>query len=100
MNDTVHLSLGEVQALALRVLRHHGIIEAQVQAMARVMTAGERDHCHSHGLFRLLTCSQSLREGKVARDALPTVEHRSPALVAVDAQCNFSPLAFELGSEL
>jgi LDH2 family malate/lactate/ureidoglycolate dehydrogenase len=98
--DTVHLSLDEVSALALRVLRHHGIIEAQVQAMARVMTEGERDHCHSHGLFRLLMCAQSVREGKVVRDALPVVQHRSAAVVAVDAQCNFSPLAFEVGSAL
>ena len=100
MSDTVHLTLDEVQALALRVLRHHGIIEAQVQAMARIMTAGERDHCHSHGLFRLLMCTQSLRDNKVVRDALPTAEHRSPAVVAVDAHGNFSPLAFDLGSEL
>lgn len=98
MSDTVHLSLHEVSALALRVLRHHGIIEAQVQAMARVMTAGERDHCHSHGLFRLLMCVRSVREGKVVRDALPVVQHRSAAVVAVDAHCNFAPLAFEVGS--
>ena len=100
VSETVHLSLDEVSALALRVLRHHGIIEAQAQAMARVMTAGERDHCHSHGLFRLLMCAQSVREGKVVRDALPVVQHRSAAVVAVDAHCNFSPLAFEVGSAL
>lgn len=96
--NTVHLSLDEVSALAMRVLRHHGVPDAQAQAMARVMAAGERDQCHSHGLFRLLMCVQSLRDGKVVRDAVPVVHHRSVAVVAVDAQRNFSPLAFEVGS--
>jgi LDH2 family malate/lactate/ureidoglycolate dehydrogenase len=98
MADTVHLTLDEVQALALTVLGHHGVCEAQAQAMARVMLAGERDECHSHGLFRLLMCVESLRGGRVVRDAQPQVEHRSMAVVAVDAQCGFSPLAFEVGS--
>ena len=51
--DTVTLSLAELHTLALDVLRHHGVSESHAQAMARVMVAGQRDACHSHGLFRL-----------------------------------------------
>lgn len=98
MTDTISLSLDEVHALALRVLSHHGLSEAHAQAIARVITAGERDECHSHGVFRLLMCAATLRDGKVACHAEPTVSDRSAAVVAVDAQFGFSQLAFEVGS--
>jgi LDH2 family malate/lactate/ureidoglycolate dehydrogenase len=93
------LSLAEAEALALQVLTHHGLSSAQATAMARVMVAGERDECHSHGLYRLLMCTRTLREGKVACHAEPVVSQRSAAVVAVDAQLGFSPLAFEVGSQ-
>ena len=96
--DTITLSLDQLHTLAVDVLRHHGVSEPHAQAMARVMVAGQRDACHSHGLFRLLMCVQSLRDGRVSRDAQPLVTQRSAAVVAVDAQAAFSPLAFEVGS--
>jgi LDH2 family malate/lactate/ureidoglycolate dehydrogenase len=99
MTDTVNLSLDEVHALALQVLTHHGLSKAHTAAIARVIVAGERDECHSHGVFRLLMCTRSLREGKVSCHAEPVVSQRSPAVVAVDAQFGFSPLAFEVGSK-
>ncbi|HSN80511.1 MAG TPA: Ldh family oxidoreductase, partial [Rhodoferax sp.] len=98
MTDTISLSLDEVHSLALQVLTHHGLSPDHAQAIARVIVAGERDECHSHGVFRLLMCTRSLREGKVACHAEPVVSQRSPAVVAVDAQFAFSPLAFEVGS--
>lgn len=99
MTDTISLSLDDVQALALQVLTHHGLSNAHAAAIARVIVAGERDECHSHGVFRLLMCTRSLREGKVACHAEPVVSQRSPAVVAVDARFGFSPLAFEVGSQ-
>lgn len=99
MTDTVSLSLDEVHALALHVLTHHGLSAAHAQAIARVIVAGERDECHSHGVFRLLMCARSLQGGKVACHAEPRVTDRSAAIVAVDAQFGFSQLAFEIGSQ-
>jgi LDH2 family malate/lactate/ureidoglycolate dehydrogenase len=98
MTATVSLSLDEVHALALQVLTHYGLSQAHAAAISRVVVAGERDECHSHGVFRLLMCTRTLREGKVACHAEPLVSQRSPAVVAVDAQFGFSPLAFEVGS--
>lgn len=97
--NTISLSLDEVHALALRVLTHHGLSDAHAQAIARVIVAGERDECHSHGVFRLLMCAKSLKGGKVACAAVPRVTERSAAVVSVDAQGGFSQLAFELGSQ-
>ncbi len=99
MQDTISLSLDEVHALAMAVLTHHGLSQAHAAAIAQTIVAGERDECHSHGVFRLLMCTRSLRAGKVSCDAEPVVSQRSPAVVAVDAQLGFSPLAFEVGSQ-
>ncbi len=96
----VALTLEEVHALSYRVLTHHGLSAAQAQAIARVITAGERDECHSHGLYRLLSCTRTLQNGGVVRDATPVVSDRGPGVVAVDARLGFSQLAFEVGSKL
>jgi len=98
--DTVNLALDAVHDLALQVLLHHGLTPAHAQAIARVVTAGQRDECHSHGLYRLLSIERTLRQGRVSRDAEPVVHDRTPALVAVDACHAFSPLAFEVGSRI
>jgi delta1-piperideine-2-carboxylate reductase len=98
MTEPISLSVSEVRELALQVLTHHGLSGAQAQAVSNVIMAGERDECHSHGVFRLLMCTRSLRDGKVACHAEPKVTDRSAAVVAVDAQFGFSQLAFEIGS--
>lgn len=100
LSGSVCLSLGEAHDLALKILRHHGLSESHAQAIARTVVAGERDECHSHGVFRLLMCTRSLLDGRVACHAEPTLSHRSPAIVSVDAHYGFSPLAFELGCPL
>lgn len=96
----ITLTLEEVHDLSLRVLTHHGLSSAQAQAIARVITAGERDECHSHGIYRLLSCTRTLQHGAVVRDATPVVSDRGPGVVAVDAQFGFSQLAFEVGSKV
>lgn len=100
MTENVCLSLQEVHELAVRVLSHNGMSESHAQATARVITAGQRDDCQSHGLYRLLVTTQTLRRGKVSGTAEPIVHDRTPAIVAVDAQYAFSLRAFEVGSQL
>lgn len=98
--EKVHLSLEEVNALSMRVLTSNGMAEDHARAIARVITAGQRDECHSHGIYRLLVCVRSLREGKLVGDARPQVSELSPAIVRVDAGFGYSQLAFELGSKV
>ena len=100
MTDTVQLSLQEIHELAVRVLSHNGMSCAHAQAIARVVTASQRDECHSHGVYRLLVIVHTMRMGKVSGTAEPIVHERSPAIVAVDAQFAFSQLAFEVGSKI
>lgn len=96
----VALTLDEVHDLAYRVFTRHGLSTDHAQAIARVITAGERDECHSHGIYRVLSCTRTLLHGAVVRDAIPIVSDRGPAVVAVDAQRGFSQLAFEVGSRV
>lgn len=95
--DDVHLPQGELFDLACDVLGGLGLSTAHAQAMARVVVAGQRDACQSHGVYRLLTCAATVRAGKVERQAEPRVETDGSAVVRVDARYAFSPLAFERG---
>lgn len=100
MTESVRLSIAEVHELAVRVLSHNGMSEAHANAIAKVIAAGQRDECHSHGVYRLLVTTHTLRKGKVSGTAEPVVHDRSPAIVAVDARFAFSQLAFEVGSKV
>ncbi|WP_233833576.1 Ldh family oxidoreductase [Paraburkholderia sp. ZP32-5] len=93
----VVLTLDEVHDLSFRVLTRHGMSDAHADAIARVITQGQRDECHSHGIYRLLVCTRSLRIGKVNPRAEPTLREVSASIVAVDAHYGYSLLAFETG---
>jgi delta1-piperideine-2-carboxylate reductase len=98
MSDShVTLSLEEVYDLSCRVLVHNGMSAAHAQAIARIITKGQRDECQSHGIYRLLVCVRTLRSGKVDPKAEPTLKHVSSGIVAVDAHYGYSLLSFETG---
>jgi delta1-piperideine-2-carboxylate reductase len=94
------LSLDQLHKLAFDVLASNGLSARQSDAMAKVLVAGQRDDCHSHGVWRLIGCVKTLRRGKINADAEPQINDVSPSLVKVDARFGFSPLAFELGSRV
>jgi LDH2 family malate/lactate/ureidoglycolate dehydrogenase len=100
MSDQVILSLEEVRSLTIAVPRAGGLSEEHAGAISDVVCAAQRDECHSHGVYRLLGCVRSVREGKVDPHAAPVVTDRSPAIVRVDARYGFSPLAFSMGKPL
>ena len=97
MNDRVHMTLEEVHALAVSALLANGMSTAHAQAIAEVITQGQRDECHSHGLYRVLVCVRSLRSGKVDPAVLPTLHDVGPSIVKVDAHQGYSLLAFQTG---
>ncbi len=94
------LTLDEAWQLSVRTLRSAGFSAAHAEAIARTICAGQRDECHSHGLYRLIVCAHTLRKGKVSPDAEPVVSDAAPGLVRADAQGAYSLLAFERGLPL
>ncbi|NNL89093.1 MAG: Ldh family oxidoreductase [Marinicaulis sp.] len=92
MNDA-RLSLDEIHSLVLDCLRRHGCDEENAGAVASVITDAERDGCHSHGLMRLAGYVAALDSGKVKGDARPLIGKKAPAIIHVDGNGGFAPLA-------
>lgn len=97
MTDMLYLSPQEIKSLSMRVLRHHGLSEAHAGAITRVVLAGQRDDCQSHGVYRILDCVRTIGKGKVNVAAQPRLQDGVGAIVRVDADFGFAPLAFECG---
>jgi LDH2 family malate/lactate/ureidoglycolate dehydrogenase len=100
MSEEVTLPLDEVRRISIDILTAGGLSDDHAHAIAGVVYAGQRDECHSHGMYRLLGCVRSVKEGKVNPNAVPDVVDNAPAVVRVDARFGFSPLAFERGKPL
>ncbi|HDT6547052.1 TPA: Ldh family oxidoreductase [Kluyvera ascorbata] len=92
---TVNIALNDAYTLAFEVLRANGFSQPHADAIARNVTAGERDGCASHGLWRLLGIVETLRKGKVSPDAEPTIVDQAPAIVKADAHGAYSLCAYE-----
>jgi LDH2 family malate/lactate/ureidoglycolate dehydrogenase len=97
MGDTVTMTFEDLAGRIAAVFRRAGLSEAQAGAVARVIAAGERDGCRSHGIYRIEGCLRTLRAGKVEPKAEPVVAADGSAIVRVDARDGFAPLAFEAG---
>ena len=83
--ESVTLSLPEAYDLALEVLSANGFSADHAAAIARNVTAGERDGCASQGLWRLLGIVDTLRKGKVSPDAEPQIHDQAPGIARADA---------------
>ncbi|MCW6532606.1 Ldh family oxidoreductase [Sphingomonas sp. MMSM20] len=97
MDETITLSLDEVRDFARRVLARLGLSARQIGPVAETIVAGERDECGAHGIYRLLSCAQTISAGKVALDAAPMLHDTAPALARVDGNRGYAQLAFEIG---
>ncbi len=99
MSDLARLTLDEVHTLAMEIFAAHGLSDDQATAIADTVTAAERDECKSHGLFRVPGYMASVKSGKVTPDAVPQAHDLAPAVVQVDANNGFAPLALKVGCE-
>ena len=98
MSAPQSLTVDALQDLVTRIFLRGGLTAPQAQAVARTITAGERDACKSHGIYRIEGCLRTLKQGKVDPNAEPTLTQDDSAIVRVDAKGGFSNPAFELGA--
>ncbi|MFT4015244.1 MAG: Ldh family oxidoreductase [Paracoccus sp. (in: a-proteobacteria)] len=85
-----------IRQIFLRV----GMAEVQAEPLARIIAAGERDGCKSHGVYRVEGVLRTLKAGKVRGDAVPRLVSQEGAIIRVDAAWGFSTPGFELGLPL
>ena len=96
MSETTVLSVVALTALTEAIFLNAGVSAMQSAAVARVIVAGERDACKSHGVYRIEGCLRTLKAGKVAPLAEPKLIDDGSGVIRVDAKGAFSPAAFAI----
>ena len=97
MSKTVELSVTEIHQLADDVLQANGCDAANAKAIATTVSTAERDGSESHGLFRIPGYVGSMRSGKVNGKANPTPNAITPAVIQMNGDNGYTPLAIERG---
>ncbi|WP_165311655.1 Ldh family oxidoreductase [Vibrio ziniensis] len=100
MDAQQKISIEELRKLCRDVLAHYGFSQLHINALTETLVTGQINECASHGVYRLLGLIHTLNAGKVSPDAHPIVFDHAPAIVKVDAQKTFSPIAFQAGLPL
>ncbi len=85
----------EARALARAALVAHGCDAANADAVADTIARAERDGAASHGLFRLPGYVASLKSGKVNGASRPKITNRAPAVLHVDGDRGYAPVAHQ-----
>ena len=98
MSETVFLPIDALSEQVEAIFRKGGLNAVQAGALGRVIVAGERDACKSHGIYRIEGALRTLKAGKVNGNAMPRLEASDgSAIVRVNADGGFANPAFELG---
>lgn len=99
-NDFHHIPYAEGEKIAHAILTGAGFSAPYVQVMSRNMLEAQQQECHSHGLYRLISCAMAARNGAVDPVAEPLVTDHARAIVKTDARGGCSLLAFERSIDL
>lgn len=95
---TTTLKIADLQSRVEAIFRKAGLNAVQSEGLARVIVAGERDACKSHGIYRIEGALRTVKAGKVKPDAVPVLDlNEGSAIVKVNADGGFANPAFELG---
>lgn len=97
MEDMIRIPIQDAEKLSMQILTSNGFNQKHATAITRNIVTAQRDECHSHGLYRLIACVQTVRNDGVDPNAEPELIDQAPSIVKVDAHQGSSLLAFELG---
>lgn len=93
--DFALISPEDASELGLGLLQAAGYSAEHAKAITASVVGAQADECHSHGLYRILSCIDLLEKGKVDPKAEPVIEDKAPSIVRADARGGISLLAFE-----
>jgi len=91
------ISVDDLLSRVTAIFTGCGLRPETARSVARVIVAGERDNCKSHGIYRIEGCLRVLAAGKVSADAVPALHDSGKAVIEVDAGGGFSNPAFDTG---
>lgn len=98
MTEETVVTLAALKERVEAIFRKAGLNETQTSAISKVILAGERDGCKSHGIYRIEGALRTVKAGKVKPDATPELLlEEGSAIVKVNAGGGFANAAFELG---
>ncbi|MCJ8517488.1 LDH2 family malate/lactate/ureidoglycolate dehydrogenase [Pseudorhizobium tarimense] len=98
MTETFTLTIAALHERVDAIFLKAGLNALQASALARVIVAGERDACKSHGIYRIEGALRTVKAGKVKPDAIPSLDlNEGSAIVKVNAGGGFANPAFEVG---
>lgn len=86
--------------LAQTILGTAGFTPPHAEVMSRNMLDAQAQECHSHGLYRLISCHHAARAGAVDPAATPEIDDTASAIVRADAKGGCSLLAFTRSIDL
>lgn len=95
----LHLTLDEIERLAVRALGRAGASEAQAAPVARSIRAAEAEGGRGLGLGYLPLYCRHVEIGKVNGAAVPTVSQPCDSAISVDAAEGFAHPAYEAGED-
>jgi len=95
VNTSVKINLNEIKPLCTSVLRKAGYGDAHADAITKMLYTCQLDDCQSHGLFRLLMCSQTMQVGKIDGQVIPSLKESDTAILHTDAHGGMSLLAVD-----
>ena len=74
MAEPTVISVDSLLARVTSIFESCGVRPQSAASVARVIVAGERDHCKSHGIYRIEGCLRVIAAGKVVPDAVPVLQ--------------------------
>lgn len=98
MAEQRYISIDALLERVRKIFENCGMRPENAEAVARVIVAGERDNCKSHGIYRIEGCLRVLAAGKVEPQAVPELHDEGKSVIEVDAGGGFSNPAFHLAS--
>ncbi len=95
MQNPRTISIRDLEDRVAGIFASAGVRPETARAVARVIAAGERDNCKSHGIYRIEGCLRVLKAGKVVPDAVPELRAPSGPILQIDAKGGFACPAYE-----
>ncbi|WBU63739.1 Ldh family oxidoreductase [Paracoccus aerodenitrificans] len=98
MAEGIVIGVDDLERQVAAIFSDAGLTRLQADCVARVIVAGERDACKSHGIYRIEGCLRTVAAEKVDPKAVPELADDGTAVIRVDAKGAFSPAAFAMGA--